>query len=80
MEKYYSQIGQDKFVNEFFKGKLNGVFVDIGAHDGESGSNSLFLEKHRNWSGICIEPGPAEYKKLEESRTSINVKDRKSVV
>lgn len=73
MEKYYSQIGQDKFVDEFFNKKLNGTFVDIGAHDGESSSNSLFLEKHRKWSGLCIEPGPDEYKKLEENRTSINV-------
>lgn len=72
-EKYFSQIGQDKFVDDFFKGKRDGIFVDIGAHDGISGSNTAFFEKFRNWKGICVEPGPEEFKKLQEIRTSINL-------
>ena len=32
---YYGQYEQDRFLYEtFFKNKKNGVFVDIGAHDG----------------------------------------------
>jgi hypothetical protein len=42
---YYSQLGQDKFIDDFFSSKENGIFLDIGAHDGESGSNTYFLEK-----------------------------------
>lgn|SRR5574343_246702 len=72
-EKYYSQIGQDKFVDEFFNKKQNGVFIDIGAHDGVSHSNSYFFENFRNWTGICIEPGPNEFKSLSNSRRSINI-------
>lgn len=69
---YYSQIGQDKFVNEFLN-KKNGVFVDIGAHDGRSGSNSLFFEESMGWSGICIEPSKDEFMMLSSFRKSINL-------
>jgi FkbM family methyltransferase len=71
--QYYSQLGQDKFVDEYFKSKENGFYIEIGAHDGISGSNTLFFEKFRNWKGICIEPGLEEFKKLNENRNSINI-------
>lgn len=66
---YYSQIGQDKFLNEsIFKNKKNGVFVDIGAHDGISYSNSFYFEKELNWQGICVEPNPFVYELLAVNR------------
>ena len=70
---YYSQLGQDKFVDEYLQFKENGIFIEIGAHDGRSCSNTLFFEENRNWKGICIEPGPEEFKKLTENRKSINI-------
>jgi len=70
---YFSQFGQDRFVDEFFNKKTNGVFLDIGANEGVHISSTYFLEKYRNWSGICIEPLPNEFKKLTENRTSINL-------
>ena len=67
---YYSQVGQDKYVNEqFFKDSKNGVFVDIGAYDGVTGSNSLFFEKELGWTGLCVEPMPESYEKLKKERT-----------
>lgn len=71
MTIYTSQLGQDIFVDEYFKCKTNGVFVDIGAHDGKSASNTYFLEKTRKWTGICIEPGPNEFKELSKNRSSV---------
>lgn len=66
---YYSQLGQDRYVHEhFFKNKRNGVFVDIGAYDGITGSNSLFFEKELGWSGLCIEPLPEPFAKLKTIR------------
>ena len=44
--------------------QMNGFFVESGALDGERLSNSLAFEKHRNWSGILIEPHPGSYKIL----------------
>jgi FkbM family methyltransferase len=66
--KYYSQYKQDKFADLFFKKKHNGFFLDIGAHDGISYSNTYHFEKNRNWSGICIEPIPDVYNNLTVNR------------
>jgi FkbM family methyltransferase len=66
--KFYSQFQQDQFVyNVFFKDKENGVFVDIGAHDGKTDSNSLFFE-NLGWKGFCIEPNPEMFSKLQSIR------------
>lgn len=68
---YYSQSGQDKFLNEFiFRNKKNGVFVDIGAHDGIKFSNSYFFEKEKDWSGICIEANPSVFHLLKQNRST----------
>jgi FkbM family methyltransferase len=69
----FSQHGQDAFVYEtFFKrDNANGFFVDVGAYDGVTFSNSLFFERHLGWSGICIEPLPAAFEKLRECRRAI---------
>lgn len=72
--KYYSQIRQDEFLNEVvFNNKKNGYFIDIGAHDGQTFSNSLFFELNNNWEGICIEPNPKVFKELNSLRKSINL-------
>ena len=66
--KFYSQFQQDKFIYEnFLKNKQKGYFVDIGAYDGECDSNSLFFE-NLGWEGICIEPNPEMFKKLQDTR------------
>ena len=71
---YSSQYGQDKFLNDkFFKNKKNGIFVDIGAHDGVSLSNSYFFEKELNWNGLCIEPIPYLFEKLDKNRNCVKV-------
>ncbi len=69
---YYSQSGQDKFlVEEVFKNKHNGIFVDIGAHDGISFSNTYYFEKMLDWKGICIEPHPDRYAELKKNRQAV---------
>jgi len=67
--KYYGDAGQDRYVNEhFFHNKKNGVFIDIGAHEGICCSNTYFFEKYLEWSGICFEPNPTTYNKLSKNR------------
>jgi FkbM family methyltransferase len=68
---YFSQIKQDLNVLNFYKHKHNGYFVDIGANDGKYISNTYLLEKKYNWNGICIEPAPNEYDKLNKCRDCI---------
>ena len=72
---YYSQDKQDKYLEEnVFKGYKNGMFVDVGAHDGISINNTLFFEKYNNWSGINIESNKSVYDKLVINRPkSINI-------
>ena len=68
---YFSQSGQDRFIEKnFFDGKKDGVFVDIGGYDGITGSNTLFFEKLRDWKGICMEASPVQFKKMAESRAA----------
>ena len=58
LTKFYSQIGQDRWVLEtVFPGVKDGFFLDIGSGDGTSLSNSKALEE-RGWRGICIDPFP----------------------
>jgi methyltransferase, FkbM family len=64
----HSQYGQDKIIDFLLKNKTEGIFVDIGAHDGKSLSNTYFFEKKRNWKGLCIEPNPDVYEKLKINR------------
>lgn len=67
--KYMSQLGQDQFFNErFLLNKTNGFFLDIGAHDGMTGSNTYFFEKELGWQGVCFEPLPHLYKQLRDCR------------
>lgn len=71
---YYSQCQQDEFLNTvIFNNKKKGFFIDIGAHDGKTYSNSLFFESQNNWNGICIEPNPTVFAKLNSFRKSINL-------
>ncbi len=68
-KRYSSQYGQDKFVAEHvFPGKEEGVFVDVGANDGVTLSNSYFFETKRRWTGLCVEPIPDVFRKLREAR------------
>jgi protein O-GlcNAc transferase len=71
----FSQHGQDVFVyNRFFNNDFGrGTFVDIGAYDGISFSNSLFFERHLGWNGICIEPLPLVFDQLRDNRKAVCV-------
>ncbi len=42
---------------------LVGTFLDIGANDGVTFSNSFALV-NLGWSGVCVEPSPAAFAKL----------------
>ena len=69
----YSQIQQDLRVLSFYDNKMNGFFVEIGANDGITLSNTYLLEKDFNWTGICIEALPDKFNELIKNRKSINI-------
>ena len=62
--KFFSQNNQDEWVDQFLKQKTNGIFLEVGAVDGVSLSNTLFFERERNWTGLLIEPNRKLYDQL----------------
>lgn len=64
----YSQLGQDLEVVKFYNKKKNGFFIEIGASDGISLSNTYLLEKQYDWTGICCEPIPRRFEMLIKNR------------
>jgi len=68
-ECFHSQYGQDRWVvRNLLPNKVGGVFVDVGAHDGQSLSNTWYLERELGWSGLAVEPLPEVYAKLAAAR------------
>ncbi len=69
-QMFYSQAGQDRVIDSLLDGKRDGVFVDVGGYDGVTGSNTLFFESFRNWSGVIVEPSPTQVKQAESVRNA----------
>jgi FkbM family methyltransferase len=69
---FASQHGQDVVLAALFRGLgvEEGVFVDVGAHDGLTGSNTLFFERDSGWRGVCVEPLPEPFARLASARTA----------
>jgi FkbM family methyltransferase len=67
-ERSRSQIFQDLFVQFLLREKRGGFFVEFGATDGVSLSNTWLLEKHYDWSGILAEPARHWHKSLAKNR------------
>lgn len=55
MEKSYALHNIDVELARII-GKRNGFFIEAGANDGQTQSNTLLLEEEYGWNGILIEP------------------------
>lgn len=64
---FYSQVAQDLLAYTYFKGKKEGFFIDIGAYDGITISNTYLFE-NLGWKGICVEADPDRFKLLKNNR------------
>lgn len=65
-----SQILQDLWVCYKLGELRDGFFVEFGATNGVTNSNTWLLEKKFNWSGILAEPNPLWHAELSKSRTA----------
>eukprot|EP00931_Biecheleriopsis_adriatica_P091016 TRINITY_DN64926_c0_g1_i1.p1 TRINITY_DN64926_c0_g1~~TRINITY_DN64926_c0_g1_i1.p1 ORF type:complete len:259 (-),score=56.05 TRINITY_DN64926_c0_g1_i1:256-1032(-) len=69
--EFYSQSDEDKILyRNFFCGKSDGVFVELGALDGKRWSNSKFFEDTMGWKGALIEGSPQVAELLKVNRPS----------
>ena len=67
-----SQTRQDIFVVYAMNGMQGGSYIDIGANDGVTYSNSYMLEKQFGWSGLLVEPLKWLMPKVYEHRGANN--------
>ncbi|ODM90323.1 hypothetical protein Ocin01_16360 [Orchesella cincta] len=70
-------MGQSQVIRKVFhdqlKANYKGFFVECGALDGETRSNTLYLERYAHWAGLLIEADPSNFQ-------SLKFKFRKAVV
>tara|TARA_B100000795_G_C22751910_1_gene419801 strand:- start:534 stop:1226 length:693 start_codon:yes stop_codon:yes gene_type:complete len=50
----------------------DGFFIELGAHDGITQSNTYYYEKNKNWRGVLIEPTPKLFKMCKKNRAEEN--------
>jgi FkbM family methyltransferase len=70
-----SGVELDKKLDNLFQHKEGGFFIELGANDGLSQSNTAMLEFERNWNGILIEPSLSSHilcKKNRPNSISLN--------
>lgn len=65
---YASQAGQDLVIDRIFKQKTGGTYIDVGAYDGVTGSNTMYFERWRDWTGVLVEPVAEQRAKAEMMR------------
>ncbi|MEM9226902.1 MAG: FkbM family methyltransferase [Verrucomicrobiota bacterium] len=78
--RYYELLGNPRysrpalngldFLLEDYLDFNQGYFIEVGANDGLSQSNTYYLEKIRHWNGVLIEPVPEYYYRCRSERNS----------
>src|SRR5262245_32246596 len=68
MGESHAQLFQDLLVLFLLDGKRNGYFVEFGAMDGITLSNTFLLENKYSWHGIAAEPAHYWHQELRRNR------------
>lgn len=65
-----SEKSQEAFVEGLLAalGVRAGFFIEVGGHDGFSGSNTVFTEACKGWRGLLVEANPAAFAALRNAR------------
>lgn len=63
----------DRKLDALLGGRTGGVFVEAGAHDGYTQSNTYALERRRGWRGVLVEPVPELHAKAARRRAASTV-------
>ena len=63
-----SQNQEDSVLLRWFKGLCGGTYLEMGALNGLSGSNSYLFNKQLGWKGLLIEPSPNQFNDLVRNR------------
>ena len=68
---YKALNGIDRELEKYLNYK-NGFYIEMGANDGISQSNTMFLEKKYDWHGMLIEPSE-KFTLLKNNRSKKNI-------
>ena len=70
--RFHSLNQIDTEISLLLKNK-EGFYIEIGANDGISQSNSLFFERQKKWRGVLVEPSPVTFDFLKSNRNPSNI-------
>jgi len=57
-------MGQSEKIRTILHNKRNGFFIECGALDGETRSNTLYMERYLDWTGLLIEADPLNFAQM----------------
>ena len=72
-KKIKSQLLQDAFASFIVGDLFDKTFLEFGATDGISLSNSYMLENNFEWTGVLAEPSPQWHKELKNNRPNTKI-------
>jgi len=75
----YSEHNEQKIIQDFFKNRDKGLLLDVGANQGVSGSNSLYLLE-KGWHGILLEPNKQKCKELITNYKQKNLLEQTTII
>ena len=75
MQTFFSQQGEDLFVFKNFinQKREDGRYLELGALDGVTYSNTKFFQDHLRFKGVLIEPLPSAYERLSRNRPNDDI-------
>ena len=73
--RFTSQFSEDLVLYEFFRQQSPGFFVEAGAYDGVTFSNTYVLEM-LGWNGLLVEPHPGLAKRCQLQRPNCFVEQK----
>jgi len=70
--RYFGLLSLDQEIERYVS-KKKGFFVELGANDGISQSNTKYFELFKSWKGVLIEPYEPNYKKCIKNRKKTTI-------
>src|ERR1700685_2673703 len=71
MGRYYGLQKLDRKLEKYLDYN-GGFYVELGANDGITQSNTAYFERRRNWKGVLIEPSHRNFLKCRQNRAATN--------
>ncbi len=71
LRRYWGINGLDRRLAQLMPYR-DGYYVELGANDGRSQSNTFHFERHKGWRGLLVEPSPTAFQHCVMTRSPRN--------